>query len=102
MSNYHSLQQYSTKFQQIDNTILSVFHINILCLNTNIIHLEALLSSLPHTPDILALSETWLNNDDKSNYKLDGYQSVHVVRENRIRGGVSLFINSKYDFEIIH
>ena len=101
MSNYYTLNQYTNIFKKLDNSMLSIFHFNIRCLNTNFLQLEALLSGLNHAPDILALTETWLDKDNKTNYVLEGYRSVHVVRENRMRGGVSIFISSKHDFEMI-
>ena len=92
MSNYISLDQYSKRFPIQDNKLLSIFHLNIRSLDHNQIQLESLLANLPHRPDILALSETWLNDNSKVDIYLEGYNSFHVVREPNKHGGVSIFI----------
>ena len=51
-----------------------------------------MLSNLTQGPDILALTETWLDDNNKMNLKIDGYYAYHVVREPKKHGGVSLFI----------
>ena len=94
MSNYISLEQYRKKFPLFDNTMLSVLHINIRSLEINFIQLEAFLGSLPHPPDILALTETWLNEENKLNYSIPGYCAFHVVRPPRKHGGVALYVRT--------
>ena len=94
MSNYISLEQYNKKFSTHNNTMLSALHINIRSLESNFTHLEAFLASLHHPPDILALTETWINDLNKGSFKLDGYCANHVVREPNKHGGVSLYIRS--------
>ena len=61
MSDYISLDQYVKKFHLQNKEILSIFHFNIRSLDHNFIQLESLISNMPHAPDIIALSETWLN-----------------------------------------
>ena len=92
MSNYISLDQYNKSFPCYSNKMLSIFHINIRSYETNLIQLESLLANLTHRPDILALSETWLDDTNKVNHNLEGYSSFHIVREPNKHGGVSLFV----------
>ena len=92
MSDYISLDSYNKKFSSNNDKMISIAHFNIRSLETNLIPLEALLSSLQQKPDIIAFSETWLDNENVNNLTLEGYYSHHVVREKRERGGVSIFI----------
>ena len=101
MSNYHSLIQYNQCFPKPSNTMLSILHFNIRSLNTNLVQIEALISALNHSPDIIAFSETWLNEENKSNYKIDGYNSTHVVRTDREHGGVAIYVKNIFEFELI-
>ena len=44
--------------------------------------------------DVIAVSETWLkDNDTSSSYSIDGYSSFHCSRLNKTGGGVALYIN---------
>ena len=50
--------------------------------------------STEEMPDILALTETWLESNSHEN--LTGYKSYHTVREIGLSGGVSLFIKEEF------
>lgn len=80
--------------------VFSTFHLNIRSLSRNSDKFIHYLSSLKHDFSIIALSETWLTEDSKENFKIPKYNSVHHVRENRSGGGVSLFIHVDYEFKI--
>ena len=101
MSNYHSLAEYNKIVNDFNSNMLSIIHLNIRSLETNFIQLEALLSIIP-PPDIIALSETWLNNDNKEINKIDGYCYHHIVRQGKIRGGVGLYIKNSFNFEVLN
>ena len=42
--------------------------------------------------DIVALTETCLNENDKDDYVLDDYELCHILRKNRKGGGVAVYI----------
>ena len=41
---------------------------------------------------IIGISETWLNEDTKNTYNINGYNSEHLCRVDKRGGGVSIFI----------
>ena len=47
---------------------------------------------------MLALSETWLNDDIVSAYSVSHYNAVHSCRQNKRGGGVSIFVDSSFHF----
>ncbi len=47
---------------------------------------------------MLALSETWLNDDIASCYSVPHYNVVHSCRKNKRGGGVSIFVDSTFQF----
>ena len=49
------------------------------------------LNSLDHKFSIIALTETWINNNDGDNFEIPGYNSTKLVRQNKIGGGISIF-----------
>lgn len=60
-----------------------------------------LLHGLTNTyePDILILSETWCNTNNVSNFVIHGYTHAnYFIRKQMIHGGVSIFVNSKLNF----
>ena len=79
--------------------MLSIIHFNIRSLEFNLVSLEALLASMLQTPDIIALTETWLDNDNMNNFSIEGFYSYHMVRDNRMHGGVSIFIREGLNCE---
>ena len=48
------------------------------------------------TFDVIVLTETWLNNVNMNDYSIQGYDSYHSVRENRIGGGVALYMKNGF------
>ena len=49
-----------------------------------------------HLPDMIALSETWFENDTIK--EIPSYSSSHTVRESKRSGGISIFIKRHYYF----
>lgn len=61
---------------------------------TNKLHLvERYVAVFPRTLHIIAISETWLTETNKSTYNLRGYLATHNVRRNVSGGGISIFIH---------
>ena len=86
-------------------------HTNVCSLNKNFENLEILISSLEHKFDIIALSETWITNNNESstaNLALEGYQKYIGTSGNSMKGGCGFFIseelsfNSRDDLNISH
>lgn len=72
---------------------LSVIHFNSRSLGKNIEKIKELLDSL-FKCNIVAVSETWLNEDKMSEVQIEGYDLVTVNRNNPKGGGVALYIDS--------
>ena len=66
----------------------SVLHLNIMSLKPHYEKLEALILSLESPPDIICLSETWLNETDEGKiYLINGYNQCLMQNRNGMRGG---------------
>ena len=100
ISKYYDVGSYNKVFPSANCDVLSIIHLNIRNYSSNINEFEALLSTLNHSPDIIALSETWLNATTRLNTHLAGYTCYHVIR-NTPHGGVSILIKDSIDSELI-
>ena len=50
--------------------------------------------------NIIGLSETWINEANKEDFFIDGYNHVCKHRTNSKGGGVSLFINANIPYRV--
>ena len=85
------------------NNDFSVLHLNTMSLKPHFEKLEALILSLESPPDIICLSETWLNdNDNSKGYLVNGYYDFLVKNQNRtnVRGG-GVMIQVKENVKIL-
>ena len=101
ISKYYDINSYNHSFNSADSQILSIIHLNLRSLRANVDKMTALIHSLKHPPDIIAVSEHWLTDKNKDSFNLNGYQSFHIIRTWGIHGGVSIFVRNNIDSEII-
>ena len=50
------------------------------------------LETIKFSFSVIGISETWFNESTVDVYNIDGYQSVHKYRQDRVGGVVSIFI----------
>ena len=53
----------------------------------------ALNKSIKRPPDVLCFSEAWFTPNASSMLEIPGYNSYHIVRSERLHGGVSIYVN---------
>ena len=92
ISKYYDIDQYNKSFPIQNNKILSIVHLNIRSVVKNGDEMTALLGTLNQQPDIIAVSETFLDSNSMSKFNFPNYLNFHSTRSSRKRGGVSLFI----------
>ena len=76
-----------------DGSFLSVFLLNIRSLKNKISELNATIETLNCSPDIIALTETWITENDPIPF-LSGYQKPFVLNRGSRGGGVCMFIKN--------
>ena len=79
---------------------LSLVHANIRSARKNLKKFELYLDGINFEFPVLALSESWLREDNKEFYGIPGYTSEHNVRPNRRGGGVSLLIKEDIEYTV--
>jgi Reverse transcriptase (RNA-dependent DNA polymerase) len=86
------------------SSTLSILNINARSLNRNIDKIKLLLINFSTTPDIITITESWLqSNLPTSLVDLDGYNLISVPRAcNRRGGGVAIYVKSKLNYIILN
>ena len=100
ISKYHSLESYNTSFPCNDNSSLNIIHFNIRNLITNKDELETNITLMNRTPDVISLSETWLNASNESQVNIQGFNAYNIVRQTQ-HGGVSLLVRDNLESSLI-
>ena len=85
---------------QISGRCLSFIHTNIRSAAKNLKKFELYLNGLNFQFPIIALSESWLREDNIERFGIPGYLSEHSIRPYRRGGGVSLLINEDIEYTI--
>lgn len=100
--NYHDLTSYINVIPRSSADYINILHINARSLNKNYDQVISFIKSLPKLPDILCISETWLNANNVHLHEIDGYKSYHVHRPlYSPGGGVAIYVNIDLQSEII-
>ena len=102
LSGYYNFEDYVSTITTLKNSYLNIIHINIRSIHKNFDVLKSVLNGLPKPPDVIAVTETWLQEHTKHLYSLEGYNSYHLVRTEREHGGVSIFINNMLQTELLN
>ena len=100
MSKYYDIEAYNKSMSTSNNDILSIMHFNIRSICTNGDELKVLLDTFLHQPDIIALSETFLDSNTVKDFRLNNYQSFHSVRDTHKRGGVCVLVKENLHADI--
>ena len=82
------------EFKQKGSSNFSLVHFNCRSMASNFDKLKDSVKALDFPFDVIAVSETWLkDNETSSSYSIDGYSSFQCSRLNKTGGGVALYIN---------
>ena len=95
---YYFEDKFRCKLHKIQESQLSLFHLNIKSISKHYDELELYLNSLDFKFSFIGLSETWLDDNKEEFYDLKGYSSVNRYRKDKKGGGVSLHIRKGFTF----
>ena len=104
-SPYFSIDEFNSSSEKLLKNSFSILHINIRSLNKNFEKLREYLSLVKRDFSVVALTETWCN-DDKAGQnlllQLQNYTLIHQIRNNSQRGGgMVLCAHNSLNFKII-
>ena len=101
LSRYFNFQEYNSATDLLGKSYLNIIHLNIRSLHKNCGSLKSLLTCLPKLPDVIALTETWLQEHTKHLYSLEGYTPFHLVRTDREHGGITIYTKNVINAEVL-
>ena len=98
--NYYLESSFNEKIKDSNQNpkMFSLLHINIRSLKSNLHQLTSYLEVLKHIFTVLAVTETWLTEENNDLYQINEYNHIEYHRKDRIGGGVALFIKENIDF----
>ena len=83
------------------NKAFSILHLNCRSIKKNFAKLIILLKSLETDIDILAISETWLCENEHKLFDIPGYTCTFISRSEKGGGGVGLYVKNKHTFKLL-
>ena len=84
-----------------NNKLFSILNLNIRSIVNKLDSFKILLESLKHSFSIISLTETWLDNENCTDFNLDNFSFVCTNRDNRKGGGVELmYISDDLNFKL--
>ena len=97
-SKYLTIKQTGNNFYDaINQNGFSIMHCNTRSLGKNLFLLQDILISVKSLPDIIAISETKLNDNTSANLHIPGYLFIRTDSKSQA-GGVGLYISDQLDF----
>ena len=96
---YHTEQTFIEKGEvlNITDTCFSMIHINIRSTSKHLNEFEIFNQSLRHDFDVIAFSETWLNDNTFNLCNIAGYMTESKHRD-RTGGGVALLVKEPLEY----
>jgi hypothetical protein len=86
----------------LQNTLLTMLHVNCRSLRKNYNSLINLIDQIGLNIDVIAVTESWLScNDNMDILSISGYNTEFMNREYNKGGGVLMYINEKYSYQVI-
>ena len=99
--NYVTENQFKQQISKFSEHFL-LLHLNIRSINKNFDNLKLLLENSHHNGcAAIALTETWLSHNTNIPYDMPEFDLVVKSRQDRIGGGVGIYLSKKYD-HLIH
>ena len=85
------------------NTDLLLLNFNIRSIGASFDTFNYFTNLLNKRFDILTFSESWLNDNNKNLYNIEGYDAFHNVQcDGRRGGGLSVYISNVLKSKVIH
>ena len=98
---YLDTNKLNMHFSQTKDCQLKIIHLNIRSLPDKFDKLKLFLNNFKHKPDLILLCETFLNENNKNLYELEGFNFANKNRLNKTGGGVGIYINKEIPYKIL-
>ena len=96
---YYTTEQYNHNIRADGK--LSIIHINSRSLYANFKNIKDYLHSFSQPFNIIAISETWINNERGADFEMEGYELTYNNRLNKGGGGVAIYVDMNLKYKIV-
>ncbi len=96
---YYTCEQYNQSINTDGK--LSLIHVNSRSLYANFNYIREYLHELAQPLNIITTSETWINADKGIDFELDGYEFRYVIRQNKVGGGVAMYVDKNLKSKVL-
>ena len=101
-SEYYDCSKFN-KLSMNSNTDLLLLNFNVRSIGANFDTFNGFTNLLNKKFDILSFSQSWLNDNNKNLYTIEGYEAFHNIRcDGRRGGGLSVYISNVFKSKVIH
>ena len=78
---------------------LALLHLNVRSISNKLDQFSTFLGSIMFNFSVIAITETWLE-DSSHSVDIPGFNFIHKHREDKIGGGVGLYLADHFDFKL--
>lgn len=96
---YYTDEQYNQNIES--NGKLSIIHFNSRSLSANFNNIREYLHTFTNPFNIIAISETWIDNEKDIDFELDGYELRSKNRPNKGGGGAAIYVDTTLHFSVV-
>lgn len=100
LSKYVTEIQFKDSVNSFSKETFSLFNLNVRSINKHFEELQLLLDN-KQSFSVIGLTETWLSSDSNQPFALNGYDFIVNNRQNKVGGGVALYVSKSYEYNII-
>lgn len=79
----------------------SIIHFNSRSMYSNFTHIKEYLQQFSQSFHIIAISETWFNENKGIDFELEGYHLNYINRTNKMGGGVAIYVHNNIRFKVV-
>lgn len=79
----------------------SIIHFNSRSMYTNYNEIQDYLQTFKYPFSVIAISETWFNENKGINFEMEDYDLTYTNRQNKMGGGVALYVHKTIKYSIL-
>ena len=100
-SRYYHISSLPNEIKENSNNRFSIMQLNARSLLPKLAEISCLADELKNL-GIIAISESWLNDDTESLVNIDGFKFINRNRQHKHGGGVGIFVADRFEFTVRH
>ena len=100
--NYVTCTDFNAEYSKCDQNdgLFTVFGLNVQSLHAHHSNLESMIHNLNYCPDVICLSETWIQDGQEKLYSIENYTTIgnNLGKKRNDHGGVMFYIKNGIPF----